>query len=531
MVVTQEPLATDVGVAVLKSGGNAIDAAIAVGFALSVTYPFAGALGGGGFLLYRPAKGEPAFIDFRERAPLGASRDMYLDSSGNPTAESREGWKASGVPGCVAGFEYVHRKYGRKKWADLVAPAVKLASKGFAVSYERARQLQGSEKKLSSDPESKRIFMNGGAGLMPGDRLVQADLAKVLKRIRKSGAKDFYEGETARLLAAQMAEEGGLITLEDLRQYRAIERKPLAGVYKGYGVLTAPPPSSGGVGMLQMLAMLDGSGYEKTGRGSASSVHFVSEVMRRYYADRAEFLGDPDFYQVPVQRLLDPAYIAARRATITGEVTPSSEISPGPLPPAESTETMHFSILDAEGNAVALTYTLNGGFGNGITVPGLGILLNNEMDDFSAKPGAANMFGAVGGVANEIAPKKTPLSSMTPTIVTKDGNPFLIVGAPGGTRIISSVMQVILNVVDFGLNIQDAIDQPRFHHQWKPDRLDLEPNFSPDTIALLREKGHKIDRPTGVIAAVQGIMVEDGRFGKWLAGAWDGRGSGKAAGY
>lgn len=532
MVVTQEPHATDVGVAVLKSGGNAIDAAVAVGFALSVTYPYAGALGGGGFLLYRPAKGEPTFIDFRERAPLAATRDMYLDANGNPTRDSIEGWRASAVPGGVAGFEYAHRKYGRKKWAELVAPAVKLASKGFEVSFERARQFAFSQKRLSADPESRRVFLKGGAGLQPGDRLVQPDLAKVLRRIQKKGAADFYQGETARRIAAAMATHGGLITLEDLKQYRAIERKPLTGAYKTYGVITAPPPSSGGVGLLQMLAMLDGSNYEKKGRQSAATIHYMAEVMRRYYADRSEHLGDPDFFQVPIQRLLDPRYIASRRATIGDRVTPSEQLAPGRFEAKEaSDETMHFSILDAEGNAVALTYTLNGGFGNGITLPGLGILMNNEMDDFSAKPGAPNMFGAIGGEANAIAPKKTPLSSMTPTIITKDGAAYLVVGAPGGTRIITSVMQVILNVIDFGLNIQDAIDQPRFHHQWKPDRLDLEPNFSPDTVALLREKGHTIDRPTGVIAAVQGIMVEQTQFGRWIAGAWDGRGTGKAAGY
>jgi gamma-glutamyltranspeptidase/glutathione hydrolase len=531
MVVTQEPHATDVGVEILRSGGNAIDAAVAVSFALAVTYPYAGALGGGGFLLYRPANGEPTFIDFRERAPLAATRDMFLGPDGKPTRESIEGWKASGVPGGVAGFEYAHKKYGRMKWSALVTPAEKLANQGFEVSFERARQFRGAERRLTADPESKRIFYAGGAGWKPGDKLIQKELGRVLKRIRREGARGFYAGETARILADEMKKHGGLITLEDLASYRAIERKPLEGQYRGYGVITAPPPSSGGVGLLQMLAMLDGSGYEKAGRGSAAAVHYAAEVMRRYYADRSEFLGDPDFFQVPIRRLLDPRYVAARRATISERVTPSDEIAPGPLPAPEATETMHFSILDAEGNAVALTYTLNGGFGNAITVPGLGILLNNEMDDFSAKPGAPNMFGAIGGEANAIAPRKTPLSSMTPTIVTKDGGAFLVLGAPGGTRIITAVMQVMLNVVDFGLNIQDAIDAPRFHHQWRPDQLDLEPSFSPDTIAALRAKGHKIDRPTGVIAAVQGIMAEQTPWGRFVAGAWDGRGSGKAAGY
>ncbi len=531
MVVTQEAHATDIGLAVLQSGGNAIDAAVAIGFALSVTYPFAGPLGGGGFLLYRPAQGDPVFFDFRERAPLAATRDMYLDATGNPTAASREGWKASGVPGGVAGFELAHRRFGRKKWAELVKPAVNLAAQGFPLTYEQARQLRGSLKRLGADPESKRIFAKGGSGFEPGDRLVQRDLARVLRRIARRGGREFYEGETAQIIAREMASHGGLITIEDLKAYRAIERKPLLGTYKGLSVLTAPPPSAGGVGLLQMLAMLDGSGYEKSGRGSAAAVHYAAEAMRRYYADRSEFLGDPDFYPVPVARLLDPAYVASRRASITGQVTPSSTLKPGSLPVAESSETMHFSVLDAQGNAVALTYTLNGAFGSGITIPGTGILLNNEMDDFAAKPGAPNMFGAVGGRANEIAPRKTPLSSMTPTIVSREGQPYLIVGAPGGTRITTAVMQVILNIVDFGMGLQDAIDAPRFHHQWLPDKLDVEPAFSPDTIQLLRDKGHQIDRPTGIIAVVGGIMVEQGPFGRWIAGAVDGRGTGKAAGY
>jgi gamma-glutamyltranspeptidase/glutathione hydrolase len=302
-------------------------------------------------------------------------------------------------------------------------------------------------------------------------------------------------------------------------------------MYKGYGILTAAPPSSGGVGILQMLAMLEDSGYEKTGRGSAETVHYLAEVMRRYFADRSEHLGDPDFHPVPVARLIDPAYAASRRATITARATPSETVGPGPMPAAESSETVHFTVVDAEGNAAALTYTLNGAFGSAITVPGTGILLNNEMDDFSAKPGAPNMFGAIGGKANEIAPRKAPLSAMTPTIVTKDGKFFLAAGAPGGTRIITAVLQVILNVIDFGLNLQDAIDQPRFHHQWLPDKLDVETPFSPDTMQLLRDKGHRIDRPSGIIALVSGIMAEESPFGRWLAGAWDGRGTGKAAGY
>jgi gamma-glutamyltranspeptidase/glutathione hydrolase len=528
MVVAEEPLAADVGVSVLKSGGNAVDAAVAVGFALAVTHPFAGNLGGGGFMLIRFADGRSTFIDFRERAPEKATRDMYLDRSGQPTQDSAEGWRSAGVPGTVRGFELAQSKYGRKKWAELIAPALGLASRGFPVSYALAESLRGA-RNLTADPESKRIFLKNGGFYETGEMLAQPELAATLERIAKFGARDFYEGETAQKLAAEMAKHGGLVTLSDLKNYAAVERTPLAGRYRNYTLLTAPPPSSGGIGLLQMLGMLEGSGYEKSGAGSALAIHYTAEVMRRFYADRSRYLGDPDFVKVPVKGLLDPAYIRQRRASIDPDhATPSDRLDPGRPAGAEGSETTHYSIVDAEGNAVALTYTLNNGYGSGVTAPGLGFLLNDEMDDFTVKPGVPNLFGLVGGEANAIQPRKRPLSAMTPTIVLRDGKLFMIFGAPGGPRIVTAVLQVFLNVVDFGMNIQDAVDAPRFHHQWKPDRLYLEPAISPDTVALLRRRGHQIESSPGVVLArVEAILADRG----WLQGAADGRWVGKAAGY
>lgn len=527
MVVAEEPIATDVGVAVLKAGGNAVDAAVAIGFALAVTHPAAGNIGGGGFMLARFADGRSYFLDFRERAPAKASRDMYLDESGKPTRDSIEGWRAAGVPGTVRGLEMAHKKLGRKSWRELVQPSVDLAANGFTVSYPFSRSLE-SDRILSQFSESRRIFVNGGKGFQTGDKLVQPELARVLDRIAKQGSKDFYEGETARKLAAGMAANGGLITLDDLKNYKAVERTPLVGRYKGYDILTAPPPSSGGIGILQMLGMLELSGYEKNGLHSAAEIHYVAEAMRRFYADRSKHFGDPDFFRVPASSLLDPAYIASRRASINPDRATSSEsLSPGVFAAGkESGQTTHFSIVDAEGNAVSLTYTLNGSYGSGVTVPGLGFLLNNEMDDFAAKPGEPNMFKLVQGEGNAIQPGKTPLSSMTPTIVTKDGELFLVVGGPGGGRIISSVLQVMLNVIDFGLNVQDAIDRPRFHHQWQPDVISMEAGFSPDTIRLLESRGHKVDASISV-ARIEAIHI----LGGWIQGGADGRGYGKAEGY
>jgi gamma-glutamyltranspeptidase/glutathione hydrolase len=474
-------------------------------------------------MLIRLTDGRTTFIDFREKAPAAASRDMYLDEKGNPTRESLEGWRSSGVPGTVRGFELAHNKYGHLKWDALVQPAAELAQKGFPVSYAMMESLK-AKRTLANDPESKKIFVN----LQVDDTLKQPDLAATLQRIQKLGAKDFYEGETARLLADAMAKNGGLVTLDDLKNYQAVERVPLTGSYRNYSVISAPPPSSGGIGILQMLGMLDGSDYQKSGAGSAASIHYVAEVMRRYFADRSEYLGDPDFVKVPVSKLLDPAYIRSRRSTIDpNHVTPSASLGPG-LPAHESSETTHYSVVDSEGNAVAVTYTLNEGYGNGITVPGLGFLLNDEMDDFTSKPGSPNMFGLIQGQANAIQPAKRPLSAMAPTILLRDGKLFMVLGAPGGPRIITAVLQVILNVVDFGMNIQDAVDFPRFHHQWMPDKLSLEPDISPDTVQLLKARGHEVDYSPGlVLASVEAIVVDGG----WLEGAHDGRRAGKAAGY
>ncbi len=529
MVVAMEAIAAEVGVSVLQKGGNAVDAAVAVGFALAVTHPFAGNLGGGGYMLVRMADGRTTFIDFRERAPEKTSRDMYLDAKGGLTRDSIEGWRSSGVPGTVRGFEIAVSKYGKRKWADDMAPAVELASKGFPVSYALAEGLEGS-KSLASSPESKRIFQKNGAFYDVGETLAQPELAQTLERISSRGANEFYEGETARRFAEEMARHGGLVTLADLKSYKAIERTPLTGKYHNYTIITAPPSSSGGIALLEMLGMLEGTGYEKGGAGSASAIHYVAEAMRRAYADRNEYVGDPDFVKVPIAGLLDPAYLARLRASIDPErATPSDKVRPGRPAGSERMETTHYSVVDAEGNAVAVTYTLNGGFGNGITVPGLGFLLNNEMDDFSAKPGSPNMFGLVQGEANAIQPGKRPLSSMTPTIVLKDGRLFMTAGAPGGSRISTAVLQVILNVVDFGMNVQDAIDFPRFHHQWQPDTLSLERGISPDTVALLKSRGYDVDDAPGVVLAQVAAIVSDGG---WLQGGSDGRSAaGKASGY
>lgn len=527
MVVSREANATDAGLKVLQSGGNAVDAAVAVGFALAVTHPSAGNLGGGGFMLIRFADGRTTFFDFRERAPLASTRDMYLNTKGEPTQDSVLGWRAAGVPGTVRGLAEAHRKYGRAKWGTLVEPAVRLAKKGFPVTFGLANGLKNA-RNLPQFAHSKRIFQRDGRYFEPGERLIQPELGAVLERIRKQGARDFYEGRTARILAEEMAKNGGLITLEDLKQYEAAERKPLEGTFRGHQILTAPPPSSGGIGILQMLGVLEKTGYEKAGAGSALAIHYTAESMRRYYADRAEHLGDPDFWQVPVAKLLSPAYIDQRRASIDPErATSSDTVKAGEFRDTEREETTHYSIVDAEGNAVAVTYTLNGGYGSGVTVPGLGILLNNEMDDFSVKPGAPNMYGAIGGEANAIVPKKRPLSSMSPTIVLKDGKPLLVVGTPGGTRILTSVMQVIQNVIDFQMNVQDAVNFPRFHHQWRPDQLQMEPYFSPDTLALLERRGHKLT----TIRNICEMSVIQFEPNGWLAGAADPRVEGKAAGY
>jgi gamma-glutamyltranspeptidase/glutathione hydrolase len=528
MVVAEEERAADVGRDVLRSGGNAVDAAVAVGFALAVTYPVAGNIGGGGFMLIRMADGRTTFIDFREKAPAKATHDMYLDASGKLTDESTIGWRSVGVPGTVRGLELAHKKYGHKPWAELIKPAVDLATNGFPFSdWPMLVYREEASSDLSRFPETKRIFLKGGAFYDWQETFRQPDLGQTLDRIARLGARDFYDGETAHLLAAAMQKNGGLITLSDLHDYQAVERTPLEGDYNGYHIITSPPPSSGGVGLLQMLAILSTTGYEKSGAGSAQSYHYLAEVMRRSFADRNEYLGDPDFVKNPVSSLLDPAYVRARRATINPEhATPSDQVNPGLPAAGEGTDTTHYSIVDEQGNAVAVTYTLNGAFGSGVTVPGAGFLLNNEMDDFAAKPGTPNQFGLVQGERNAIGPGKRPLSSMTPTILLKDNKAFLVLGAPGGPTIITAVLQVIVNVIDFGMNVQEAVDFPRMHHQWKPDRLDVESGISPDTIALLKQMGYPVRHVPG-LASVEAILISNG----WLQGGHDARAMGKAAGY
>lgn len=533
MVVAEEPLATDVGLEVLKNGGNAVDAAVAVGFALAVTHAPAGNIGGGGFMLIRMANGKTTFLDFRECAPLKASRDMYLDEKGNPTKDSILGWRSPGVPGSVAGFAAAHKKFGTQKWQQLLAPAVSLAAQGFVVSPALAHSL-AENTTLATDPESKRIFLRDGNPYKAGETFKQPELAETLQRIAQFGPKGFYEGPTAKEFAAQMKAHGGLITEADLKAYKVMERVPLEGDYKSFHIITSPPPSAGGVGLLQMLAMLNGTGYDSDGPDSVKAVHYEAEAMRRFYADRSEYLGDPAFYNVPVKALLDKAYVDWRRKTIDpAHATPSDMIAPG-LPKVqvahvsqfENSETTHFNVLDSQGNSVVVTYTLNDWFGNGITVPKLGFLLNDEMDDFAAKPGVPNMFGVIGGEANAIEPGKRPLSSMTPTIITRGGKLFMLVGAPGGSRITTGVMQVILDVLDFHMNPQDAVDLPRFHEQWKPDVLYLQNGFPPQAAEELRSMGYDI-KPIGGVARVEAIVVNNGV----LEGGTESRLSGKVAGY
>ncbi|HTM49095.1 MAG TPA: gamma-glutamyltransferase [Bryobacteraceae bacterium] len=526
MVVSGERNASETGARVLQAGGNAMDAAVAVGFALGVTHSGMTGLGGGGYILVRLADGSTDFFDFRERAPGKSSRAMFLDAKGNLSPDVVTGWRAAAVPGNVRGFELAHRKFGSRPWAELLQPAIKLAAKGHPLSYMRAQALRGVES-LSKDPESKRIFLKNGSYNQPGDLLVQPELARTLQRIARLGAADFYEGESARLLAAEMTRHGGLITLADLKDYKVSERRPLTGRYKGLEVITASGSSSGGVGLLQMLGILEGSGYEKSGAGAAASIHFMAEAMRRCFADRADSFGDPDFFRVPYDRLLDRQYLASLRKSIDPDhATPSSRIRSGVLMSREGSDTTHFAVVDQAGNAVAVTVTLNSAFGSGVTVPGLGFVLNNNMDNFAANPGKTNHYGLVQGEANAIEPGKRPVSSMTPTIVVRDGKLLMVVGTPGGPTIVNSVLQALVNVVDFKMNAQDAVSAPRFHHQWYPDRLFLEPGFSPDTIALLRSRGHEIEFK-GSNNDMMMILTEAG----WLQGGVDPRREGKAAGY
>lgn len=518
MVASVSGIASQVGVEVMKRGGNAVDAAVAVAFTLAVSWPSAGNIGGGGFMLIRLADGTSEVIDYRERAPLAARRDMYLDEKGKPVEDLYENsYLAIAVPGTVAGLALAHRRHGKLPWRALVEPAARLARNGFTVDEYLARSLSGKRttERLSRFPESRRIFLRDGRPYQPGERFRQPELAATLTRIARRGPRDFYEGETARLIVEDMKANGGIITLQDLREYEPSVRQPLRGTYRGYELLTMPPPSSGGTALLQMLNMLEHFELRSAGHHSAGYLHFLVEAMRRAYADRAVHLGDADFVRVPVSGLISKAYAAERAKTISlDSATPSSVIRAGAPPALEPASTTHFSVIDKQGNAVANTYTLEDAYGVAATVRGAGFLLNNEMGDFAAAPGLPNAYGLVQGEANAIVPRKRPLSSMTPTMVLKDRQTFLIVGSPGGGTIINTVLQVILNVVEFGMNLQQAIDAPRVHHQWMPDEIYWEPmGVNPDTRRLLEGLGHKFrERPgysdASYIGDVQGIMIE-----------------------
>ena len=536
MVASQHPLASQIGVEIMKKGGNAIDAAIAVGIALAVVYPEAGNLGGGGFMLIRRKDGTTKAIDYREMAPAAASRDMYVDKNGElirGEGSSTIGYRASGVPGTLAGFDLAFKKYGsgKVKWAELVAPAQRIAQNGFVLTHRLAELAIAYKEHLAKYPDSNRIFLNNGKYYREGDLFRQPELAATLARIKKQGASEFYKGRTAQLIAADMKANNGLITLDDLKNYQAKEREPLRGTYRGYEVISMPPPSSGGIVMLQVLNMLEGYDVAAMQHNSAQKYHTLAEASRRAFADRAEFMADPDFAHVPVAGLIDKAYARERAASIEAdEASTSSAIKFGSPAGAEPSETTHYTVVDAEGTVVSNTYTINDLYGSRVTIKGTGVLMNDEMDDFAAQPGKPNLFGLVQGERNAVAGRKRPLSSMTPTIVLrKDGSVWFAVGARGGPRIISAVMQTVINVIDHKMDIQAAIDAPRIHHQWLPDTIYWEPyGMSPDTMTILKSYGHQlVDRP-GNIASATGIMIDEKGV---RLGAIDSRSDGEAIGY
>jgi gamma-glutamyltranspeptidase/glutathione hydrolase len=545
IVTSVHELASRAGVEMLRSGGNAVDAAVATGFALAVVHPQAGNLGGGGFLLLRNATGETHFIDFREKAPAAATESMYLDAQGNVIPDSSKdsslvGYKSIGVPGSVAGLVYAEKKYGKLSLERVIAPAIKLARDGFPLAYEDTQDLK-KDKYLTQFPESKRIFLRDRNYYEPGELLKQPELARTLERIAKN-PDDFYHGAMARELAAAIHKGGGLVTAADLAAYEVKEREPIRGSYRGYDIISAPPPSSGGVALVEILNILEGFDLAKFGNRSADAIHLEAEAFRRAFYDRADFMGDPDFSKVPVAQLIDKKYAAAwrdsidpnhasasqdlKRPSIFNELERVAQSHPTVIHEPENTN--HYSVVDAEGNAVAVTTTLNDSFGSRVTAEGLGFLLNDEMDDFAAKQGVPNAYGLIQGPANAIGPGKRPLSAMTPTIVLKNGKLFLVLGSPGGPTIITTVANVLIGVVDFSLDIAEAVNAPRFHHQWLPDEILVEDRLSPDTMNVLRSKGHKLN-----VKRFWGdgecIMV-DPKTGERL-GASDGRNNGKAIGY
>ena len=506
MVVTAQHLATETGVEVLRKGGNAIDAAVAVGYALAVVYPAAGNLGGGGFMTLQLADGKKTFFDFREKAPLAATPNMYLDAAGNVVRQSTTtGHLAVAVPGTVAGLEAALAKYGTMKRTELIAPAIRFAEQGFVLEQGDADMFAAATASLRADPATAAIFLNKGQPWAAGDRLVQRDLAATLKQIAEAGVAGFYAGPVAQAIVASSRAGKGIIAQADLDQYRSRELAPIECDYRGLQIVSAPPPSSGGVILCEMLNILEGYPLREWGFHSAAAVHVQIEAMRHAYFDRNNTLGDPDFVKNPIERLLDKAYAAKVRAAIDpARAGVSINLKPG-LAPHEGSNTTHYSIVDGKGNAVAVTYTLNEWFGAKVTAAGTGVLLNNEMDDFTAKLGVPNSYGLVQGEANAIAPGKRPLSSMSPTIVTRDGKPVMVLGTPGGSRIITAVLQTLLNVVDYGMTVQEAVDAPRFHQQWLPNPTSVEPfALSPDTRRILEGMGHVFaaSRPANHMAAI-----------------------------
>ncbi len=533
MVVTQEAQASRIGVDILKKGGNAVDAAVAVGFALAVTLPRAGNIGGGGFMLVHLAKDKQTHaVDYRETAPASASRDMFLDTQGNAdTKKSRDSGLAVGVPGTVAGLELAFRTYGSGKvnWSDVLAPAIALAKQGILVEEDLADSLPQAQKRLSQYPSSAKLFLKPDlTPLSQGERLIQSDLAHTLELIAAQGSAGFYRGEVAQKLTKAVSAAGGGMTADDLASYQPIIRKPVTGTYQGLQIASMPPPSSGGVHVIQILNMLEALNLPQSAAPDADRLHLFTEAMKIAYADRSEYLGDPDFVKVPVAALTSKRYAQARTKDIDpAKARPAREIKPGQLTPYESDQTTHYSIMDSEGNAVANTYTLNFSYGLGLVAEGTGVMLNNELDDFAAKAGVPNAFGLVGGEANAPGPRKRPLSSMSPTILLDQGRVVLVTGSPGGSRIISTVLNVVTNIVDHKMGVMEAVSAPRLHHQWLPDELRIERGFSPDTLKLLEAKGHKL-----VVGAASGSAHTILVTSRGLEGAADQRQRGTlASGY
>ncbi len=531
MVSSQQKLATDVGVEILKKGGNAVDAAVAVGFALAVTYPRAGNIGGGGFMMVHIKSSNQTFaIDYREMAPEKADADMMLDWRGNVDREKAVfHGLSSAVPGSVRGLELALNKFGTMNLKQVLAPAIELAEKGYPVSYDFSSSLEYMKKRFQRWPSTLAVFYDkNGDAPQPGDILVQKDLAKTLRLIAEKGSDGFYRGAVAEKISKAIQKAGGIMTTQDLANYRAVLRKPLSGSYRGYEIHSMPPPSSGGIHLIELLNILEHSNISKMGHNSAASIHQMVEAMKYAYADRSEYLGDPDFYKVPVKTLTSKAYARDVFKKIDPlKTTPSTTIKPGNLIPYETDQTTHYSVVDRWGNAVSTTTTLNFSYGSGLVAEGTGVLMNNEMDDFSAKPGSPNGYGLIGGEANAIEKRKRPLSSMTPTIVLKDGAPFLITGSPGGSRIITTTLQLIMNVIDHNMNVAEASYAGRIHHQWFPDEIRIEKGMNVDTLKILKSMGHKI-KVKSAMGSTQSILITP----NLLFGASDPRSrDGKAAGY